>query len=351
MDSLEKQDLVKILQWHIDNGIDEIINEEPTDHFKLYLDKKSKKNPTQKTNVNTEQTTVKSSVNHISNTIEQATTTQKSVQKTQINIEVKTKIEEKSVTKVEIKKERGELFANHSSMTLQQALEKLEIKNRALMDKKNKQQETNIMTPMEAMELSKKIANDMNTLEELEESIKNFEGCQLKQSATNTVFSDGCKDSKVLILGEAPGNNEDLQGIPFCGQSGQLLDNMFASINLERSKNLYITNTLFWRPPGNRRPTKEELEICRPFVEKHIALINPELIITTGSTAMSLILGEKISITKSRGTTFEYKNDYMEVSCKAIPFFHPAYLMRQPTKKREAWKDLLFIKDIVEERA
>lgn len=349
MNNLDREDLTKVLHWHIDNGIDEIINEESTNHFKLYSDKKSQKDPVQ-TSFNETETTKKSEViiPSISEAIESINSktivTKETIQKTQASVEANVEV------KTEIKKEKTELFANHSSITLQQALEKLEIKNRALMEKKNKEQENNIMTPMEAMELSKKLVSETNTLEELEEKVRSFEGCQLKQSATNTVFSDGYKSSKVLILGEAPGNNEDLQGIPFCGESGKLLDNMFASIGFERSKNLYITNTLFWRPPGNRRPTKEELEICRPFVEKHIALIKPELIITTGSTAMALILGEKVSITKSRGATFEYQNEYMDFSCKAIPFFHPAYLMRQPTKKREAWKDLLFIQDIIEER-
>ncbi len=159
---------------------------------------------------------------------------------------------------------------------------------------------------------SRALADKATNLLELKNFVLNFDGCDLKIDCKNTVFSDGSTNAKIMAIGEAPGAEEDLKGIPFCGQSGKLLDKMFSSIGLYREQNLYITNTVFWRPPNNRRPTKKELDICRPFLEKHIALIKPELIIMVGATAVESLLGNVEAITKIRQKYFRYKNAYLE---------------------------------------
>ncbi len=184
---------------------------------------------------------------------------------------------------------------------------------------------------------ARKAAEACKNLKELEKAVKDFDGCSLKKMATNTVFADGNPDSGIMIIGEAPGNHEDLQGIPFCGDSGKLLNEMFKAIGFKR-ENLYITNTLFWRPPGNRRPTEDELAMCKPFVEKHIALVKPKLIVLMGATE---------PIGKMRGKFFDYENQYLKNPIKTTVFFHPSYLMRQSGKKRDAWLDLLMIKEFL----
>ncbi len=186
-------------------------------------------------------------------------------------------------------------------------------------------------------------ADNSTTLEELRQAVIEFEGCAIKKMALNTVFADGNPNSEVMFVGEAPGANEDQQGIPFCGQSGKLLDNILASIGLSR-QNAYITNTIFWRPPGNRRPTPEELALCRPFVEKHIALVAPKLIILVGSTAVESLLASKTTMHSSRQEYYEYTNRYLSKAIKAAVIFHPAYLLRQSLKKKNMWLDMQRIK-------
>lgn len=184
-----------------------------------------------------------------------------------------------------------------------------------------------------------------SSLIELRTLVESFDGCDLKKSAINTVFSDGNPEADIMFIGEAPGASEDEQGIPFCGQSGKLLDNMMAAIGLTREKNAYITNTVFWRPPANRKPTAEEIGICRPFVKKHIALIKPKLIIMVGSTAVESLLSINTPITKLRGEYFEYTNEYMDNhTIRTTAIFHPSYLLRQPAHKKTMWFDLLKIK-------
>jgi DNA polymerase len=204
-----------------------------------------------------------------------------------------------------------------------------------------------LMSISQIVETAKKAAESSTTLKGLEKAVKDFEGCALKKMATNTVFSDGSSDSKIMIIGEAPGNHEDLQGIPFCGDSGKLLNEMFKAIGISR-ENLYITNTLFWRPPGNRKPTEDELAMCKPFVEKHIFLMKPKLIVLMGATAMADIMKFKDPISKMRGKFFDYQNHYLENPIKTTILFHPSYLMRQSDKKRLAWQDLLMIKEFLE---
>jgi DNA polymerase len=141
-----------------------------------------------------------------------------------------------------------------------------------------------------------------------------------------------------------------LQGIPFCGDSGLMLDEMLRAINLTRVKNFYISNVIFWRPPGNRRPTEEELAICRPFVERHIQLLNPEVLLLVGATAMSAVLGVNDPITKIRGQLLDFSPEFLPRTIKTFTIFHPSYLMRQPSKKKVAWQDMLtlesFLKDL-----
>ncbi len=197
---------------------------------------------------------------------------------------------------------------------------------------------------------ARKLADSAGSLTDLRKAIENFDGCDLKKFATKTVFADGVTDAKILLVGEAPGATEDKQGIPFCGESGRLLDKMLASIGLCRTKNVYITNTIFWRPPANRRPTNEEMEICKPFVEKHIALIKPKLIILVGGTATTSLLGKNEGISYIRRNNYSYTNQYLSEPIHTTAIFHPAYLLRQPMQKKTTWYDLLKIQQFIKEK-
>ncbi len=182
--------------------------------------------------------------------------------------------------------------------------------------------------------------DDITNLEDLKLYIEQFDGCELKLTSTNTVFCDGNKDSKIMIIGEAPGNQEDIEGKPFVGKSGQLLDKVLNFINLNRT-NCYITNIVPWRPPGNRNPTSEELKICVPFVRKHIELINPDVLLLVGSISTKSLLNIDIGITKLRGEWRDYK--YNAIKIPSLPIFHPAYLLRRPTNKSLVMKDMLIL--------
>ena len=181
-----------------------------------------------------------------------------------------------------------------------------------------------------------------DSLEKLKKIISDIKNCSLKSSATNMVFSDGNPKSKIMIIGEAPGSNEDQEGLPFVGRAGTLLDKMLASINLDR-KNVYISNIINYRPPENRRPTDEEIKRYLPFITKHIEIINPKILVLLGSTAMNALIGNEVVISKMRGKWIEKKFG----SCKTsvIVTFHPAFLMRQPAQKKMAWIDLKMIRD------
>ncbi len=193
-----------------------------------------------------------------------------------------------------------------------------------------------------------KILEAAKTVQDLEAAVLAFSGCKLKLTATKTVFADGNPDSKLMLIGEAPGASEDAEGIPFCGRSGQLLNNIFASIGYPREE-LYISNTIFWRPPGNRRPTKEELAICKPFVEKHIALVKPKLLILVGSTAVEALLGDETSMHSVRDNHYLYTNQYLDgEKIATFAIFHPSYLLRQPQKKKLMWYDILKIREYLE---
>lgn len=202
---------------------------------------------------------------------------------------------------------------------------------------------------LDAAITARQLADKANNIYELRETLQGFNGCDLKHFAMNTVFADGDPSAKVMLIGEAPGAKEDEMGIPFCGESGMLLDIMLKTIGLSRKENIYITNTIFWRPPANRKPTPKEIEICRPFLEKHIALINPKLLICVGSTAVAGLLGDKVQINNARAKLHQYTNQYLGVPIATMAIFHPAYLLRQPGKKKDTWFDLLRIKQFITE--
>jgi len=180
------------------------------------------------------------------------------------------------------------------------------------------------------------------SLEKLKKSISNIKNCELKKNATNMVFADGNPKSKIMIIGEAPGFNEDQESLPFVGRAGTLLDKMLASINLDR-KNVYISNIINYRPPENRRPTDEEMNRYLPFIKKHIEIIAPKILVLLGSTAMNALIGNDVVISKVRGKWIE--KEFGQCKTSMIVTFHPAFLMRQPTQKKLAWIDLKMIRD------
>jgi len=179
-------------------------------------------------------------------------------------------------------------------------------------------------------------------LEKLKKSISNIKSCELKKSATNIVFADGNPKAKIMLIGEGPGSNEDQEGLPFVGRAGALLDKMLASIDLNR-KNVYITNVVNYRPPENRRPTEEEIAKYLPYLKKHIEIINPKILVLLGSTALNALIGNEVVISKARGQWIE--KQFGECKTSVIVTFHPAFLMRQPAKKKMAWIDLKMIRE------
>ncbi|MDR2107709.1 MAG: uracil-DNA glycosylase [Holosporaceae bacterium] len=187
----------------------------------------------------------------------------------------------------------------------------------------------------DAPRIRRKTQKDISTLAELKEAIARAD-TPLKKCALNMVFGVGNENADILLLGEAPGAEEDKQGIPFVGQSGQLLDKILAAVGLDRTR-VYITNILPWRPPGNRTPTNQEIELFRPYVLKHIALVDPKVVICLGGTAAKALLQTSSGIMQLRGKRIRTAG----ISAEIIPTFHPAYLLRSPSQKREAWIDFL----------
>lgn len=192
------------------------------------------------------------------------------------------------------------------------------------------------------------VAAAASNLAELKVALETFEGSALKRMATNTVFADGVAESRIMLIGEAPGRDEDRIGKPFVGLAGQLLDKMLASIGLDRAKNCYITNVMNWRPPDNRDPAPEEAAICLPFLRRHIELVNPFAILLLGAVAARHVMGISDGIMKTRGRWMEYRvGDRM---VPVLPTLHPAYLLRQPAHKKLAWRDLQAFAARLEER-
>jgi DNA polymerase len=185
-------------------------------------------------------------------------------------------------------------------------------------------------------------ADKAESLERLKKLIHKIKNCSLRNNAKNMVFSDGNPKSKIMLIGEAPGANEDEEGLPFVGRAGALLDKMLAAINLDRKK-VYISNIINFRPPDNRRPTEEETKRYLPFIRKHIEIINPKILVLLGSTAMNALIGNEVVISKMRGKWIEKKFGNCKTS--VIITFHPAFLMRQPAQKKMAWIDLKMIRD------
>ena len=184
--------------------------------------------------------------------------------------------------------------------------------------------------------------NKSKSLELLKKSIISIRNCSLKKQANNIVFCDGNPKSKIMLVGEAPGANEDEEGLPFVGRAGVLLDKMLEAINLDRKK-VYISNIINYRPPENRRPTEEEIKRYLPFITKHIEIINPKILVLLGSTAMNALIGNDVVISKMRGRWIEKKFGNCKTS--VIITFHPAFLMRQPAQKKMAWIDLKMIRE------
>ena len=325
-----------VIQWYKENGITDVIEEKTFNHFSVPCETL----PQKKANVVQKQGAV------VQRQIAPGTV------KAEIIIENKIKFKAETDTgkKIEIKtKETSKYTADINKQESDF--------NRIYQNLANKYRNDNIKMIKESMgtvedsiKKARELADNVKNIDELKEIVENFDGhLDIKKLATHTVFGEGNRQADIMIIGEAPGNNEDLEGRPFCGQSGQLLDAMFKSIGINR-EDMYITNTLFWRPPGNRTPTEDEINICRPFVEKHIALINPKIIIFMGATALKDLIETNLTITKARRQLFNYTNQYLDGKViKTTPLFHPSYLLRQSNKKKDAWGDLLFVKKVLQE--
>ncbi len=193
----------------------------------------------------------------------------------------------------------------------------------------------------DARRKAEELAYNANSLEELRKALDSFDGCDLKFTAIQTVFSDGNSKGKVMLVGEAPGADEDRLGKPFVGQSGQLLDKFLGWAGFSREKNVYIANTVPWRPPGNRQPTTEEIFVCLPFLERHIELIAPSALIMLGGTALKTLHKPKEGIVALRGKWMPYTTSNQDFSVDSMAVFHPAFLLRSPGQKKMFWRDML----------
>lgn len=215
-------------------------------------------------------------------------------------------------------------------------------------------------TSQEEMDAARNLARQAQTLDDLKEAIRSFNGSALRKTATNLVFGDGNPQADLMVIGEAPGKDEDRQGLPFVGVSGRLLDRMLAAIGYDR-QTFYITNVLNWRPPGNRKPSPQEIELFTPFIQRHIGLVSPKVLLLVGDTPTKALLGLTGGITRTRGRwkNFSFADPALSVpdvglakhrpesqaEIPAIPTFHPAFLLRQPAQKRLSWQDMLSLKD------
>jgi uracil-DNA glycosylase len=200
--------------------------------------------------------------------------------------------------------------------------------------------------PEAAIASAREAARTAPTLEVLRALLESFDGCTLKNTATRLVFADGNPEARIMFVGEAPGRDEDIEGLPFVGRSGKLLDRMIAAIGLDRSK-AYIANVIPWRPPGNRTPTPQETQICLPFIQRQIELVNPDVLVTLGNPSTQTLLSTREGIMKTRGKWFDYDTGTRTI--RAMATFHPAYLLRSPSYKRMSWQDLRAIAKALEQ--
>jgi DNA polymerase len=194
-----------------------------------------------------------------------------------------------------------------------------------------------VAAPEAVIMSAREAARTAPDLEALRILLENFDGCALKFTATRLVFADGNPQARVMFVGEAPGREEDIEGLPFVGRSGKLLDRMMAAIGLDRTS-AYIANVIPWRPPGNRTPTPQETQICLPFIRRQIELVNPDVLVTLGNPSTQTLLSTREGIMKTRGRWLDYDTGTRVI--RAIATFHPAYLLRSPSYKRMAWQDL-----------
>jgi uracil-DNA glycosylase len=197
------------------------------------------------------------------------------------------------------------------------------------------------LAPDEATQSAREAAKSAQTLDELRAMLDRFDGCALKATATQLVFADGNPQGRLMLVGEAPGRDEDIEGLPFVGRSGKLLDRMLSAIGLDRTQ-VYIANIVPWRPPGNRTPTPQESQICLPFILRQIELADPDILVCLGGPSAQTLLGIREGITKTRGRWYTFNTGKRDI--RAMPTFHPAFLLRSPLQKRFAWRDFLSIK-------
>jgi uracil-DNA glycosylase len=202
--------------------------------------------------------------------------------------------------------------------------------------------------PEAAIASAREAARTAPTLEALRALLETFDGCALKSTATRLVFADGNPAARIMFVGEAPGREEDLEGLPFVGRSGKLLDRMIGAIGLDRTR-AYIANVIPWRPPGNRTPTPVETQTCLPFIQRQIELVDPDVLVTLGNPSTQTLLGTREGIMKTRGRWVDYDTGTRTI--RAIATFHPAYLLRSPSYKRLAWQDLRAIAKALEQGA
>ena len=206
-------------------------------------------------------------------------------------------------------------------------------------------QASSVLEAGETANDARSLAQSATTLEDLKAALERFEGCGLKATATNLVFGDGAADARIMFIGDSPGSDEDIQGLPFVGRSGQLFDRMLAAIGLNR-QNAYITNVIPWRPPGNRTSTPHETAVCRPFIDRQIELVSPEVIVLLGGFSAKEMLDATTGIKLLRGKWTKFKGK--DTQFPALPTLHPEFLLRQPAQKRLAWNDLLMIRQFLD---
>jgi uracil-DNA glycosylase len=206
--------------------------------------------------------------------------------------------------------------------------------------------ETTTLAPDAAIASAREAARTAPTLDALRTLLENFDGCALKHTATRLVFADGNPQARVMFVGEAPGRDEDIEGLPFVGRSGKLLDRMIAAIGLDR-RSAYIANVIPWRPPGNRTPTPQETQVCLPFIQRQIELVNPDVLVTLGNPSTQALLSTREGIMRTRGKWFDYGTGTRTI--RAIATFHPAYLLRSPSYKRMTWQDLRAVAKALEQ--